>query len=591
MPRPTTSVVLQGFSGLNTSPVAAEIGDTQASVLDNLYIDPRQGRLVQRNGQTVLSGTPSPDQSLDMVAWHKLADTEYLLYMLDGNLYDKNTGSVVSGGTLAFASEGETNSVWFNNVVLFGNGIDSNKRFNGGNLIRDAVQQALVNTVTLSGSLSPGNPNGTYRYKIVFLNGDGIEGEASEATSGVTVSVGKIVIQGIPVCPAGQNCGARSIYRTADAGAEYFYVDTIPDNTTTVYVDNISDSDLGDSLDEGRVKFPPVRYLVEHEGRVFGAYCLSPSGDTFTLYVSDKFDHTVCRVITDETSTIDGGRFQLNDQAAGVITGLGRYGSVVMVFTGGRSYLFVGNQPSNFALTFFSDVGCTSHRSIVSTRTQIMWLASDGVYTWSGGAIERISEDVREIIEALTASEMSQASALIYDGRYHLFFPTFALVYDLVSGAWTKNTNVKYRDTTISTYTTDSKPRLWGGRYGSSQIWKLEDGALDSTSGIVCRYSTKDMNFGRNGRDTRVYSYSALLRAQATTQTLSGSLVKGTGLTVKTATKDLSDTAVDGATIVRFEQAAPEQARDEFFRLEFACNSTSGTFEILNLSLEVEKVE
>lgn len=595
MPRPTHSFSIPQFSGLNSSPTPSEIGDTQASTLENLRLHPRRGKYTQRPGQEpVASANLSPDQNLDMVAWHKLEGNVYLLAMHSGDLYDFNqvTPTIVSGGTNCFASEGETNSIWFNNKVILGNGIDSNKRFDGLDVIRDAVQQPDLGTMALADAGVSGHLRGTYTYKVAFLNGDGIEGEASVASTAISVANHHNVnITSIPVCPAGQNCSGRRLYRTVDSGATYYRLTQIDDNTTTSYTDSSPDTDLGDELDEGRTKFPPVRYLLEHEGRLFGSYCLSSSGDVFTLYVSDKFEHSVCRLITDVTTTVQGGRFQVNDPAAGTLTGLGSFGSVVVLFSGGKSWMFSGDQPSNFSLTKLSDVGCTSHRSVVSTRERLIWLSWDGVYQWTGGPIQRISDDIKELIDSIPASGMAEASALVYDGRYHLYFPEFSLTYALDNGAWTKDTSILTRDTAVSTYTSGSKPKVYGARYGEANIWQLETGDTDDGDGILCRYASKDFNFRGPARDTRIYNFSALFPSQATSQTVSGSLVRGTADTIKTATQDLSAVATTGASVVRFLQQAPEQARSEFHRVEFDCLSTTGEYQILAVSLEMETVE
>ncbi|HEV8059961.1 MAG TPA: hypothetical protein VGP68_08810, partial [Gemmataceae bacterium] len=105
-------------------------------------------------------------------------------------------------------------------------------------------------TLTAADSGSAGNPNGSYKYTVTFLNYNalGVIGEtkvSSEAT--VTVTNHSINLTGIPTAAAGQGCIARRIYRTAGGGGTGTekLMATIWDNSTTTYTDNIADGSLG----------------------------------------------------------------------------------------------------------------------------------------------------------------------------------------------------------------------------------------------------------------------------------------------------------------------------------------------------------
>ena len=89
--------------------------------------------------------------------------------------------------------------------------------------------------------------NGTYHYYITFVTNIG-ETDAVNISNNVTVidytANGKIQLTNIPTGPS--NVIARRIYRNNLANPGYdFYVDTLNDNTTTIYLDNIADSALG----------------------------------------------------------------------------------------------------------------------------------------------------------------------------------------------------------------------------------------------------------------------------------------------------------------------------------------------------------
>lgn len=88
--------------------------------------------------------------------------------------------------------------------------------------------------------------NGVYSYKITYVSGLG-ESDIGAISNAVTVSDystnGKINLTNIPISPI-VNVTARKIYRTKANGSIYYLIDTISDNTTVIYTDNIADSAL-----------------------------------------------------------------------------------------------------------------------------------------------------------------------------------------------------------------------------------------------------------------------------------------------------------------------------------------------------------
>lgn len=91
-----------------------------------------------------------------------------------------------------------------------------------------------------------GNPNGTYYYKVTFVNADGFESNPGSASSSVTVASKKISLTNIPVdSSTGNTTTKRRIYRTAAGGSVYKYVTEIANNTATTYTDNTADASLG----------------------------------------------------------------------------------------------------------------------------------------------------------------------------------------------------------------------------------------------------------------------------------------------------------------------------------------------------------
>ncbi len=108
-------------------------------------------------------------------------------------------------------------------------------------------------TVTLSRRAGGNLATGTYNYKLVYVDAQGNETPASEATMSLTVpGSSSIVLNGLPPIRSGVPFVARRIYRSdATGGGEYRFVAQINANSTS-FTDNGSVS--GGVLNEANAK-------------------------------------------------------------------------------------------------------------------------------------------------------------------------------------------------------------------------------------------------------------------------------------------------------------------------------------------------
>jgi len=116
----------------------------------------------------------------------------------------------------------------------------------GGNINFTSVTDAGACTAALIATGTGNVDDGTHLYKITFVNAVG-ETQLSTASNTVTVdpSNKQVSLTGIELSTS-NSVISRKIYRTkAGASSTYYYLDTISDNTTTTYTDNIADSSLG----------------------------------------------------------------------------------------------------------------------------------------------------------------------------------------------------------------------------------------------------------------------------------------------------------------------------------------------------------
>ena len=190
-------------------------------------------------------------------------------------------------------------------------------------------------TVALASPAAAGNvDNGAHRYLATFVTADG-ETEAGTVSSVVTVVDrtvnGKVQLSAIPL--GGALVASRKLYRTIAAGSTYLLLATLADNTTTSYLDNISDASLGAGAPSSNTTSDPLitalikaaRQQAELELRralitqTVDAYLDSfPSGDDTTIRLPPLSAITSI-VYTDDAGveqTLDAARYTVDSQSS-----------------------------------------------------------------------------------------------------------------------------------------------------------------------------------------------------------------------------------------------------------------------------------
>jgi hypothetical protein len=104
----------------------------------------------------------------------------------------------------------------------------------------DGTLAAALESPAVAGNVD----DGAHKYSVVFYNAAG----STTGLATVTVTVADKSVNGkvrltLPLGPTGTT--GRKIYRTAAAGTALLLLDTVADNTTTTYLDNLADSTLG----------------------------------------------------------------------------------------------------------------------------------------------------------------------------------------------------------------------------------------------------------------------------------------------------------------------------------------------------------
>lgn len=192
---------------------------------------------------------------------------------------------------------------------------------NAGHMMLNYIEPPAT-APTLATASVAGNVNtGQHWYYIAYLTKYGQTGYSnsagtsnqSQATIVTNTSVGgQVSMSNIPTS-SDSNVIARKIYRTSIAGGQYFgyYLATINDNTTTVYIDNTADSGL-----------TATDYWYARPNTTSGKIYYRYTGASSSLFnVNDKDCSVGMRALQIATGT--GNTAFGADAGAGVTTGAG----------------------------------------------------------------------------------------------------------------------------------------------------------------------------------------------------------------------------------------------------------------------------
>jgi hypothetical protein len=578
--RPTTPAYYDVFGGLNLeSP--SEIGNFEAETLTNLYIVNRGQELQRRKGTEVLLDWEQEAivALIDGLEWVRINATDHLIATWSGDIYDALSGTaVVSGGSDRVGLWDEVNGAVLSEKLYLGNGLDQNVRWNGSAIAQVMPSGAPSGMLITDGGA--GGLTGTYSYKVTFLSADGLDSEPSEATGTYAVASKQISITSIPTGAATENVTGRRIWRIANGGSTYYLVTTISNNTSTTYVDNLSDASLitGTELDTETKRFPPCRFLANHQERLCGVYSGSSEGDTSTLYISNYQEPENCPLIAPLDEVDDptqGIRIPLTSSG----TAIASFGNVLLVWTKGTCYRLTGDNPNNWSFDKWLDTGCVSHRTVRSHRNLLLWLAGDGVYLAEGwNNINRISDPIREELDDFTAASLGRAHSFIWEDRYYLCSTSGGFYFDLKYRTWGKVTSWPWRCSAVSRNTGALRERIFASDKLEVKVWELETGTDDDGTAIQAVWKSKDKDLGHFGREKRIHRVIAGFVTSSGDVTVN--LYRG-GVLLDAFTHDLSSVNRTGSVISQLDDRASEGARDEFFALEVDTQTSAPEFRLL----------
>lgn len=134
-------------------------------------------------------------------------------------------------------------------TIVVVNAPSVNLQIDANLVVRILTPQTPANGPTAAAGAA-GNLNGSYRWLVTFRIMDGTtvvsESAASDPSAAVTLTDQQGNLSNIPIS-TDPGVNARGIYRTEPGGTEFFFVDVINDNVTTVFTDDLADETLAES--------------------------------------------------------------------------------------------------------------------------------------------------------------------------------------------------------------------------------------------------------------------------------------------------------------------------------------------------------
>ena len=454
--------VIDDFSkGLDEQVSEYSMPKGKATVAENVRFNTVYGAISKREG--MLSYGAIGYRITGLHRYYKSDANKALL--VAGSTYVK-LGSDSAGTFTTIADELSDGKRWtwvtYKDIAIGMNGSDNAKKYDGhtqvtantdgsrtaSNLMADlGAPFAELNTGTDLDASS------WYQYKVMFY--DGTTTYFSNAVSNPILTgaaVYNVYLTGIPIGETGTT--ARYIYRTegqateaALSSATFKLVDTIADNTTTTYADDVADGSLTTTWSEtskSDVTPPTGKYCLIHDERLW----ITGNGTYLSdVYWSDQFNPDYF-LATDyeEIRPDDGDEVTFIKEQLGILT-IGKTNTIQKFYTDGSSTTdWVLSDPISF-------VGCPAPYSAVNTPMGIIYLGRDGLYKFNGQNSQLISDAVTPVIDDILDTNFEECPGVFFNNTYQLAYTSSnsgetannrVLIYEMVRDAYsidTKNIN------------------------------------------------------------------------------------------------------------------------------------------------------
>lgn len=459
--------------GLNLDQSPLTIAESEAAELSNFRLD-KLGSLVSRHGLTKVH------KSGDFIAFgrheskNQPYDSRILVATTDslGLINSENSSNyweILGPGEDRYS---KVNFLSSEGYTFIATGVRPLAYFNDTRITRspDHTPQAL--TATGNGTNTPGMTGVWYYAVTAYDSATGFE-SAPVFSAKMTATNENTILLSIPTWSAGSiNPTHLRFYRTTTGGAVYQRLAQVAyGGETTAYNDSTADSGLGVALELSRAPALAYEHIAYYKGYYFGSIGR-------TLYWSEPGNAFWWPVFNSTEVPFEG-----EDSITGLVT----FQDTLLIFSARNTVLLAGSGGNWQLARQDVDVGCLSSESIVELDSGVVFLSSQGLFSFPG--FQEVAPKLnRRIASAAYLDKVDAAGVSVPEERaVWMTIADTTYVVHLLNGA-------------LSSYTFAAKSFLAGGATGFGEPWLLDknqtgitsySGALDYGEEIQALYKSK----------------------------------------------------------------------------------------------------
>ena len=296
----------------------------------------------------------------------------------------------------------------------------------------------FIQALSITGALSAG----AYKYVYTFYDAvTGSESDPSPAGAPLTVSANQsIEISNIQTA-SNARVTARRLYRTIANGGSYYLVATIPDNSSTTFIDTIADTAISvlGSTDQGE---PPTASIVTGFRTMLMLTGDSNYPNRVYYSMPDRPDNWP------STNYIDAG--SSDDEIIAMVEWEGKMYFVQSAGIAGLE----GTSADNFVpYKTRSLTGSAAGATAVATYDGIYFLGFDGIYRFDGGKSVKISDAIDKcfgptpgtLYDVVDYTQVvTEAVGKFFQGRYYIVLPMKDTTGAVANKLWAYDLTDKY---------------------------------------------------------------------------------------------------------------------------------------------------
>lgn len=385
----------------------------------------------QRLGENTFGRRLGPNRIDGLGIFRPTGKPHEVIIVENGNVWKSNESGKIDDTALETGlSVGYTSFVELNDLLFIAPSTGRMKKWDGSQITFAGVKPpSNAPDVATTGS---GNLNGSYNYIVTFETST-TESNPSPESVDVSPSGEKVELTNIPTS-SHNDIKRRIIYRTQDSGSTFFKLKEINDNTTTSYVDNATDSELGIQVERDKGVPPESCNITEKYHNTL--FCAGDPDNVSRLYFSNLL----------EPENFDALNFiDIQSGRSTPITAMVSTQDQLLVFKENGMSSVTGTDPSTFSVTDpFQDIGCPGPKAVtVSGGTAYFYDGGKAIYAVSGSDVNKISFKIEPGLADIDDPE-DVAMAVSQENELHVSWENASgqqreYIYHIEKEAWTRS--------------------------------------------------------------------------------------------------------------------------------------------------------